>query len=99
MSNVEKYAGSGGEVILCAKQSPTATFISVRDHGPGIPPAHQERIFEAFYRVSDNLSDGHSGTGLGLSIARDLARSLGGDLRCETPPGTGALFILTLPNP
>ena len=99
LSNVEKYAGAGGEVILCAKQSPAASLISVRDHGPGIPAVHQERIFDAFYRVSDNLSDGHSGTGLGLSIARDLARSLGGDLRCETPLGSGALFILTLPNP
>lgn len=99
LSNVEKYAGQDSEVLLRAEQMETSLQLLVRDHGPGIPAALQHRIFEAFYRVSDNANDGHAGTGLGLSIARDLARSLGGDLQCQSPAtGPGALFIFTLPN-
>jgi len=69
----------------------------VLDRGPGVPPAHRERIFEKFHRVDDTLTAEKTGAGLGLSIARQLARGLSGDLRCEPRAGGGAAFLLELP--
>ena len=68
--------------------------------GPGIPKGQRERIFGAFERVSNQLTDGVTGTGIGLSIARHLARLHGGDLvLAEAGGGDGCRFILTLETP
>jgi signal transduction histidine kinase len=69
--------------------------VTVSDHGPGIAPADQQRIFERFERAHT----AQEGTGLGLAISRRLARSMGGDVTLESTPGEGARFTLTLPSP
>lgn len=97
LSNVEKYAGSGGEVKIEIEQDDGWTHVRVADRGPGIPAIHRDKIFQPFYRVSDKLSDGVTGTGIGLSIARELARLHGGDLALIGADG-GTTFELTLPN-
>ena len=72
--------------------TPTVLQIDVRDNGPGIPASQRDAIFEAF-RQGRNDS---KGSGLGLAIARELARSMGGNLTLlETEPG--ATFRLVLP--
>ena len=70
--------------------------VRVCDHGPGVPEAERERVFEPFYRRS-NAAEG-SGTGLGLSLVRAIARRHGGEARCEARPGGGSCFIVTLPQ-
>lgn len=96
LSNVEKYGAAGGALLVTTLQDAAVVSVQVRDFGPGIPPAERERIFEPFYRLSNQLSDGVSGTGIGLGIARDLARLHGGELRViDSDPG--ACFVLTLP--
>ena len=75
----------------------TGARIVVADRGPGVTPDQCERIFEKFHRVDDRLTAEKSGAGLGLSIARQLARGLGGELRCGPRVGGGAEFVLTLP--
>ncbi len=98
LDNACKYAASGGEVAVSVKPGASGgTTIEVSDRGPGVPPAHAERIFEKFHRVDDTLTAGHGGAGLGLGIARQLARGLGGDVRYQPRTGGGATFILTLP--
>lgn len=98
ISNVEKYASTGGWLGLETTMANNRFRLRVRDRGPGIPPRQKERIFEAFERVHRGVSEGSSGTGLGLSIARDLARRMGGDLLLE-PSENGAAFELDLPAP
>jgi two-component system, OmpR family, sensor kinase len=69
--------------------------LSVSDHGPGVPEALRERIFEPFYRLP-GASERDGGVGLGLSLVRSIARRHGGDARCEAAPGGGARFVVEL---
>ncbi len=93
LGNVEKYA-PGAPLTLQTRQEGAQTSVVVHDGGPGVPKAHQKRVFEPFHRVSEGLADA-AGTGIGLGIARELARLHGGDLRIEASE-TGARFVLTL---
>ncbi|MFT5533432.1 MAG: signal transduction histidine kinase [Burkholderiaceae bacterium] len=70
--------------------------ITVRDHGGGIPPEDQQRIFAPFERVGTNTV--RDGLGLGLYIARQLAEAHGGTLDVESSEGDGAVFVLRLPS-
>jgi signal transduction histidine kinase len=67
--------------------------IDVRDNGPGVPKALEQRIFEAF--VSSKTDRG--GTGLGLAVSRTIAAEHGGDLSLVAHDGRGAWFRLRLP--
>ncbi len=69
----------------------------VRDHGPGIAPRDQARLFTPFTQLSHGLHDGH---GLGLSIVQRIASRLGGQVGVESEglPGKGSLFYFTLPG-
>jgi signal transduction histidine kinase len=68
--------------------------LAVEDDGPGVPPALQDRIFDAFFTTREV----GEGTGLGLHLSRRLAREAGGELRHEPQPGGGARFVLELPR-
>jgi two-component system sensor histidine kinase SenX3 len=71
--------------------------IEIQDHGPGIPEAHLDRVFERFYRVDQTRGSGSGNAGMGLSIARHIARNHGGDITVESPTGEGATFTVRLP--
>ncbi len=71
--------------------------IRVRDHGPGMPEAELEKVFEPFYRLEGSRSRATGGTGLGLSIARSIAQAHGGDVRLRNHEQGGLEAILTLP--
>ena len=65
--------------------------VAVTDAGVGIAPEDLERVFEPFFTTKEG------GTGLGLAISREIAVEHGGTLACESGPGNGATFRLTLP--
>ncbi|HYX73406.1 MAG TPA: HAMP domain-containing sensor histidine kinase [Steroidobacteraceae bacterium] len=73
-------------------------IVRVRDHGPGIPEAELERVFEPFYRLESSRNRDSGGTGLGLSIARDIAQAHGGSLRLANAAGGGLEATLRLPR-
>ncbi len=95
LSNVERYAASGGEVVVSTRAADGRVVVSVADRGPGVPPRERDAIFEPFHRAGDSLTAA-SGTGIGLAIARELARAAGGDLVLAEAE-RGARFELTLP--
>ncbi|MBL8819186.1 MAG: HAMP domain-containing histidine kinase [Planctomyces sp.] len=99
ISNVEKYAASGGYLKIinsCDESRPNELRIDVIDHGPGIGAARQSDLFKPFSRLSHHIHHS-SGTGIGLSIARQLARIHGGDLQL-IPSAQGCTFRITLPQ-
>jgi len=59
--------------------------LTVRDRGPGIPPADLPGVFDRFYRAAS--ARGVPGSGLGLAIVRQAAESHGGTVRAEPAPG------------
>lgn len=99
LDNAAKYAAEGQLVTVSLVLDPAAAALRVRvaDRGPGVPAAERERIFEKFHRLDQGLTAEKGGAGLGLSIARQLARAMGGELRCLPREGGGAVFELSLP--
>ena len=71
--------------------------LEVIDHGIGIPPNEQPKIFEKFYRICDPLVHNTKGSGLGLSLVRHIVRAHGGEVSVESAPGKGSKFTIALP--
>jgi signal transduction histidine kinase len=94
VSNVEKYAASGGWMQAKLTISEGALQLSVEDRGPGIPVSEAGRVFLPFERLDTRLTEGVSGTGLGLAIARDLAGRMGGGVMLERTESGGCLFVV-----
>ncbi|GAB2626538.1 hypothetical protein GCM10009696_35490 [Kocuria himachalensis] len=82
-------------VTLRAAAAEGAVALQVVDHGPGVPAADRERIFQPFQRLGDR--DNTTGIGLGLAVARGLVEGLGGQVHAEDTPGGGLTMVLTLP--
>ncbi len=68
----------------------------MRDHGIGISPEDQKRIFRQFERAGGGRSA--DGLGLGLFITRQLVEAHGGSIKVYSEPGNGSVFILHLPH-
>ncbi len=69
-------------------------LVAVRDTGIGIPPEHQSRIFDRYYRVGEWPTEG---AGIGLAMAREYARLFGGAIEVASQPGEGSAFFVFLP--
>ena len=69
----------------------------MRDTGPGIPPEAQERIFQAFERVSNGYVGSTKGVGLGLSIVKELTMLMDGRVTVDSTVGQGSTFTVMLP--
>src|ERR1039457_5155964 len=68
---------NGGDMATINHQ-PSTINLSVADHGPGIPAAEQQKIFERFYRLGSELRRETQGVGIGLSIVKHIAAAHGG---------------------
>ncbi len=95
LDNAIKFAGRPDpQVRVSARRDGDGWIISVRDNGPGIEPAHHEKIFGLFRRLHGRE---FPGTGLGLAFARGVVDALGGRIWVESAPGQGSVFLFTLP--
>lgn len=96
LENARRY--SEGEITLTLAKQGKMVLIRVEDHGPGVPEAQRERIFEKFYRLP-GASERSGGVGLGLSLVRSIAERHGGTVRCEARKDgrSGASFVIVLP--
>ena len=73
--------------------------IAVRDHGIGIPPEAQAKIFERFFRTPEAERLRPRGAGLGLKIVKHIVDAHGGRILVESEVGKGSVFRLLFPKP
>ena len=95
--NAIKYNTEGGRVEVEVAQDGGAAAVTVRDTGIGIPPEHQSRVFERFYRVDKSHSKASGGTGLGLSIVKHAVQYHHGVIRLKSEVGKGTEIRVTFP--
>ena len=96
LGNAIKFTPKDGSIELGAHLAGGRVRVEVRDNGPGIPPAEQKRIFEAFYRLRESGKK-TEGTGLGLAITHRLVELHGGELTLDSELGKGSCFYFSLP--
>lgn len=96
--NAIKYNKDGGSVTVSVHQKNGGIELTVSDTGIGIPPEHQSRVFERFYRVDKSHSKATGGTGLGLSIVKHAVQYLGGKIDLTSRVGEGTKITVFFPN-
>jgi signal transduction histidine kinase len=94
LDNALRFAPPGEPVRVTTAYHGEHAVLDVADHGPGVPEAERDRIFERFQR---GTRTGGGGFGLGLAIGRELAERLGGTLTLAHDGSAGARFVCELP--
>ena len=88
--NAVEACGGEGELEISAAAVPGGALVTIRDHGPGIPPELEGRIFDPYYTAKEG------GTGLGLALAKQTVELHQGTIAVERTPGGGATFVVRL---
>lgn len=96
LDNAHKYSPADQPIEISARSEPKQLVVEVSDHGPGLPPGEEQRVFEKFYRGPGMARLGR-GAGLGLAICRAIVEAHGGRVFAENRAGGGACFRFTLP--
>lgn len=95
LDNILEYTPAGSPIEISARADDRDVFVEIADHGPGLPPGTEQRVFEKFFRAAQGA--GHRGIGLGLAIARGIVEAHGGRIFAGNRSGGGAAFTIVLP--
>ncbi|MGH7590111.1 MAG: GAF domain-containing protein, partial [Gemmatimonadales bacterium] len=103
LSNASKFTENGA-IELRVSRAPGVSWpghdvlFSVQDHGIGMTPEQQGRLFEAFSQAEASTTRRFGGTGLGLAITRHFTEMMGGRILVESAPGVGSTFTIRIPE-
>jgi signal transduction histidine kinase len=97
IGNAVRHGAGGKWIGVSAAPWGDGVEVRVCDHGPGIPEAERERIFEPFYRGEQTRAQRVAGTGLGLSLVKSTIERHKGSVEVQNAPGGGAQFTVRLP--
>ena len=98
IDNSIRYSDENTSIIVTSGMDEDTSYLSVQDHGYGIPKEAQLRIFERFYRVDKSHSRATGGTGLGLSIVKHSVSRSHGNITLQSELGKGSTFTVTFPK-
>ncbi|MBC7310084.1 MAG: HAMP domain-containing histidine kinase [Actinomycetales bacterium] len=99
IANAVHHTPEGTPIDLAVGYRDDMAVLEVRDHGPGIPRAEAEKVFQRFYRADPSRGrTGESGNGLGLAIVSALATHQRGRVGVAQTPGGGATFVVQIPR-
>ena len=97
LGNALRFSQPGGKIKVRGWRDRAGATLEISDQGMGIPFSEQEKIFDKFYRLDNDVNRKNPGTGLGLSICRALINLHGGRIWVESEPGQGSRFLISLP--
>jgi two-component system, OmpR family, sensor histidine kinase KdpD len=97
LNNAAKYSDPDTPIEISARKSHSEVLFSVHNIGPTIRIEDRERIFDRFYRSSDQ-KDRVQGTGIGLSVVRKAAEAHHGHVWVISDDVEGTTFFLSLPT-
>lgn len=97
LSNAMKYSGESRKIEIELCQNDAYGVIRVTDHGVGIAPEHQSRIFDKYYRAPTRENQLISGAGLGLALVTHIVKAHGGRIDVQSAPGEGSTFQIQIP--
>jgi signal transduction histidine kinase/ActR/RegA family two-component response regulator len=101
VSNAVKFTAEGLVSLTVERAAPmngrTTLRFTIQDTGIGFDEETRARLFTRFEQADGAITRRFGGSGLGLAICRQLTELMGGALDCESEPGGGSAFILTLP--
>jgi two-component system sensor histidine kinase BaeS len=97
VGNALRYSPAEGTISVAGRRQDDGVILEVKDEGPGIAFAEQEKIFDKFYRLDNEVNRKNPGTGLGLPICRALINLHGGKIWVESEMNQGCRFIIILP--
>lgn len=97
LSNAAKYSGPGKTIRVEMGRTEDQVHLKVIDEGIGIPADEQEKIFQRFYRVKNDVTQRVGGIGLGLSLCKGIVEMHAGRIWVESNEGQGSLFNVLLP--
>jgi len=95
--NAIKYSPHADTIIVKLHEETNYLIVSIEDFGSGIPQEAQTKIFERFFRVSENVDYNIKGLGLGLYISLEIIKTHNGKLWVESTEGKGSTFSFSLP--
>ncbi len=94
---IQHHDRAGGNIHISTRQAGDSAILAIRDDGPGIAAEDLPHIFDRFYRADKSrTTTALQHTGLGLAIVKTVIESHGGTVECQSAPGKGATFIITL---
>jgi signal transduction histidine kinase len=98
IDNSIKYSDGVPHIKATPTRHNTSIELSIEDHGIGIEPHEQRRVFDKFYRVSTAYRQNSQGYGLGLYHVRSLVERSGGKIELHSTLGQGTCITITLPT-
>ena len=96
LDNAIKFSNNGSSIIIETTEKNNKIFVSVKDHGSGIPKASLHKIWDRFYKIDASRGKDRQGTGLGLSIVQEIIHAHGQQINVISTEGVGTEFIFTL---